>query len=74
MKAYIGTKIIQAMPMTKQQFGLEKNQPIEPGHTPGYKVLYPDGYTSWSPKSVFENAYREVTDGEYELLNNQSNP
>lgn len=24
---------------------------------PGYSVKYPDGYTSWSPKGVFESAY-----------------
>ena len=24
---------------------------------PGYAVKYPDGYTSWSPKEVFESAY-----------------
>ena len=28
----------------------------------GYLVKYPDGYESWSPKAVFEEAYRE-TDG-----------
>ena len=26
----------------------------------GYKVVYEDGYTSWSPKDVFEKAYRET--------------
>ena len=56
MKSYIGSKIINAFPETKD--GKE-----------GYKVTYPDGYVSWSPKDVFENAYREITDGEKELLN-----
>ena len=28
----------------------------------GYKVIYPDGHESWSPKDVFEAAYRP-TDG-----------
>ena len=28
----------------------------------GYKVVYEDGYTSWSPKDVFEKAYRKVGD------------
>ena len=28
----------------------------------GYKVMYPDGYVSWCPKEVFEEAYRP-TDG-----------
>ncbi len=41
MKAYIGTKIIRARPLTKNE-------------AEGYEVRYPDGYTSWSPKDVFE--------------------
>lgn len=28
----------------------------------GYRVVYEDGYQSWSPKEAFENAYRR-TDG-----------
>ena len=49
MKTYIGTKIIQAEPEAKD--GKE-----------GYKVVYPDGYTSWSPAYAFEEAYR-LSDG-----------
>ena len=49
MNKYIGTKIIEA---EKQ---LRNNEE-------GYKVVYPDNYVSWSPKSVFEEAYRK-TDG-----------
>jgi len=26
----------------------------------GYKVVYPDGYVSWSPKDVFEEAYHKT--------------
>lgn len=55
MKTYIGTKVIQAEPLDRE--GVE-----------GYKILYPDGHVSWSPKDVFENAYREVTQGEKDLL------
>ncbi len=29
---------------------------------PGYTVVYPDGYTSWSPADVFEKAYIEIGD------------
>lgn len=51
MNKYIGVKLIKAEPELKD--GVE-----------GYKVVYlqPDGseYTSWSPKDVFEEAYREV--------------
>ena len=57
-KKYIGCKIIQASP--------EVNDSRE-----GYTVVYPDGYISWSPKDVFENAYREITEGELDLINNK---
>jgi Protein of unknown function (DUF2829) len=45
MDRYIGTKIIHAQPANK-------------GEDLGYMVRYPDGYESWSPKAVFEDAYR----------------
>ena len=54
-KLYIGCKIIKATPQTKDG-------------APGYEVTYPDGYVSWSPKVVFENAYREITESEKRLL------
>lgn len=49
MKRYIGTKIIHAEPATGPSGD-------------GYNVTYADGYTSWSPKAAFEEAYR-VADG-----------
>lgn len=53
MKTYIGTKIIKAE---------REDRPDEsPSQTEGYKVVYPDGYVSWSPKDVFEEAYRETS-------------
>lgn len=42
---YIGTKEIVAWPAEKDG-------------QPGYGVKYADGYTSWSPKEAFEEAYR----------------
>ena len=66
---YIGTKIILATPMTRQEYNnyrgweLPKN---EEGNDEGYLVEYPDGisnhpehrgYISWSPKSQFDMAY-----------------
>lgn len=56
MKKYIGTKIIHAEPAMKL------NHPSDMYLQDGYKVVYPDGYESWSPKDVFEKAYRP-TDG-----------
>ena len=46
MKRYVGTKIIHAQP--EQRIA-----------EPGYLVCYADGYESWSPKDLFEEAYRE---------------
>ena len=68
MKTYIGTKIIQAEPMTEAGFRVDNGESsgaqegANPQQSrPGYKVVYSDGYVSWSPKAQFEIAYREVT-------------
>ncbi|MDY3692999.1 MAG: DUF2829 domain-containing protein [Dysosmobacter sp.] len=62
MQKYIGTKIIEAVPAIRKGGKLyELDQPIPRSMEPeeqGYKVRYPDGYESWSPKDVFEEAYR----------------
>lgn len=63
METYIGTKIIKAEPCSKKSEG---DSPLPP--TAGYKVVYEDGYTSWSPKEVFERCYRLVTDSEKKLI------
>lgn len=56
MEKYIGVKVIEAEPAK-----LEKEQAGEyTKGADGYKVRYPDGYKSWSPKEVFENAYMKV--------------
>ena len=65
MKQYIGTKIIQAEPAYRVDGKVFAKANIVPcGYKieDGYKVIYPDGYESWSPKDVFEAAYR-ATDG-----------
>ena len=51
---YIGTKEITAWEQEKDG-------------QPGYAVKYADGYTSWSPKDVFEEAYR-VSEGDEQRL------
>ena len=61
MKKYIGTKMVQAEPMNElQAVELGYARPNEDDHEwrLGYHVLYPDGYHSWSPKSVFEASYQ----------------
>lgn len=78
MKKYIGTKMIQAEPAFRVSGENFKNV-IHPktyaipedrtGQTweDGYKVVYPDGYVSWSPKEVFEEAYRPTDDMNFGL-------
>lgn len=72
MDKYIGFKMIQATPMgrkayedevrTKRGASYLVNSFSEEPDRPGYKVVYPDGYESWSPKDVFEKAYMQVGD------------
>lgn len=60
MKTYIGTKIVKAMPMTMTKAQKMFGRKIKPAtvEEDGYLVEYKDGYRSWSPKSVFEEAYK----------------
>ena len=63
MKTYIGTKIIQAEPALRIDGKVYSPDEILPKDTDvevGYRVRYPDGYESWSPRDVFEAAYMPV--------------
>ena len=75
MKNYIGVKEIKARPMNRLDYNGYRGWELpsdENGEDEGYLVEYingsgknhqnHDGYVSWSPKNVFEEAYRE-TDG-----------
>jgi hypothetical protein len=58
MRQYIGTKIIYAESATRGE--CYKGPDVlssEKADKPGYRVKYPDGYESWSPRAVFEEAY-----------------
>lgn len=75
MKKFIGTKMVIATPMNRQQYNDYRDWPLpddEDGADEGYLVEYTDGgkpnhpnhtgYISWSPKEQFDAAYRP-TDG-----------
>lgn len=65
MEKYIGVKMIQAEPMTRGEYNDFRGWTIPADENPdddGYVVKYSDDYVSWSPKAVFEEAYRK-TDG-----------
>lgn len=71
MKQYIGSKIVKAWPCYRipviggryEYCKLDEVVPtcITGQPEDGYRVQYEDGYLSWSPKAVFEKAYRETT-------------
>lgn len=70
-KSYIGTKIINAKPMTRGEYNQFRGWDLpsdEDANDPGYLVQYSDTYVSWSPQDVFDQAYREVSLQERELL------
>lgn len=62
MEKYIGTKVVKAEPMTMTEAQKVLGRELKPAtlEEDGYLVEYKDGYKSWSPKSVFEEAYREI--------------
>jgi len=75
-KTYIGTKIIKAFPMNRQDYNDYRGWQLpsnENGADDGYLVEYQDGgvpndsrhngYISWSPKEQFENAYHSTHGG-----------
>ena len=70
MKQYIGTKEVQATPMSRGDYNALRGWQVPENENPaddGYLVVYPNGepnvkefngYVSWSPKKQFEEAYQ----------------
>lgn len=61
-ESYIGTKRIDAEPMTRGDYNKYRGWTIPTDENPtdeGYLVRYSDGYESWSPKATFEAAYKK---------------
>lgn len=61
MKKYIGTKQVSATPAWRidgKVYPKDGAVPRVMNREDGYKVVYEDGYESWSPKDVFEKAYK----------------
>jgi len=52
---------------------LDINIPTESDYkeTDGYLFEYENGYTSWSPKDVFEESYQEIHNGEFAINYNR---
>lgn len=65
MKKFIGSKLIEAEPMTRGAYNIYRGWTIPADENPedaGYLVRYSDTYVSWSPKDVFDNAYLGIDD------------
>lgn len=73
LQRYLGVKLINAQPMTRLEYNRLRGWELpadENGDDAGFLVEYLDGgqantphykgYVSWSPKPVFENAYRSI--------------
>lgn len=61
MKKYIGTKQVSATPAWRidgKVYPKDGEVPRSMNREDGYKVVYENGYESWSPKDVFEKAYK----------------
>lgn len=62
MKKYLGTKLVTAKPMARAAAEVVLGKFIKPAKQEysgeGYLVRYEDGYQSWSPKEVFDKAYK----------------
>ena len=79
MKAYIGTKMINAVPMNRLEYNQFRGWTLpadENGADEGYLVEYVgpgqkpntaeyEGYVSWSPKDVFDEAYTPITNMDF---------
>lgn len=71
---FIGSKVVNAVPMSRGEYNAVRGWQVPADENPddaGYLVEYHDGgqanhpqftgYISWSPKDVFERAYRPTT-------------
>ena len=89
MNEYIGVKVVKATPAWKCEWksgkagvliegpkGREENVFVASATKAefGYKVVYEDGYESWSPKEVFDKAYLDLAIDEFHFLDDAELP
>ena len=61
---YIGVKTVWAEPMTRDAFEKKHDRNVGGSkYGDGYEVTYEGGYQAWSPKDVFDEAYRPISSG-----------
>ena len=58
---FIGVKLVDATEMTREEFEAKHGRNVGGDkHGEGYEVTYEGGYQAWSPKDVFDEAYRQT--------------
>ena len=65
MEKYVSHKVVMAEPMNEyeaEKKGLLREPVKDRDYREGYRVVYEDGYESWSPKHAFEKGYTKVSD------------
>lgn len=70
MESYVGLKQIEAQPISLGNYNKYRGWNIPDNKDPnkeGYLVKYPDGYVSWSPKEIFEDAYKKSGHFSFEM-------
>lgn len=63
MSVYLGLKLVDATPCKGVENKCIKDDVkylYDTKFEDGYKVIYEDGYESWSPKKVFEDSYKNI--------------
>jgi hypothetical protein len=76
MNRYMGVKMVNAMPMTREEYNEFRGWQVPADENPddrGFLVEYVDGgkanteqfkgYVSWSPADVFDRSYRPIGSG-----------
>ena len=64
MKHYVGTRFIQAEPMTRGDYNTYRGWEIPADENPddtGYLVKHSESYVSWIPTAEFEPVYQPIT-------------
>ena len=62
MRKYRCIKIVEAEPAKLSEEEAKAKEIPERAGEDGYKVVYKDGYESWSPKKAFEEGYISLED------------
>ena len=80
LESYIGLKRVSAAPLTQNKWRVANGLALDltQDDINGYVIQYPDGYVSWSPAHVFEEAYKRSGEMSYpmalfSLLTDQDN-